>query len=172
MKITLFIVISLNGYIARENGNEDFLSEDNWALFVQEAKKVGAIIWGRTTYERVRTWDLHYLQDLQDVVKIIVSSDKEYTVEQGFSLVTSPSEAVQKLSHMGFDHAIITGGSTLNAGFAKEKLIDEIIVNVEPYILGEGIHLFKQDDFEFKLNLLSVKQMDSGILQLRYRVEK
>jgi len=67
---------------------------------------------------------------------------------------------------------VLTGGSTLNSSFAKENLIDEIIFNVEPFVLGKGISVFRSDKFEFKLKLKGVKQLKNNIVQLHYLVDK
>src|SRR3989344_1568659 len=68
--------------------------------------------------------------------------------------------------------AIITGGSTLNSEFAKRGLINEVIFDVNPSILGEGIPVFSLSDFELKLELMKVEKIDAGIVELHYRVKK
>jgi hypothetical protein len=50
------MAISLNGMVARENDDTDFLAHDNWEIFVELAYQVGAMIWGRKTHEIVRTY--------------------------------------------------------------------------------------------------------------------
>lgn len=47
VKVILYMATSVNGVIARENNEEDFLSEDNWDTLFQLANKSGCIIWGR-----------------------------------------------------------------------------------------------------------------------------
>ena len=47
---------SINGMIARENGDEDFLSHDNWISFKKLAEEIGFFIIGRKTYEVVQKW--------------------------------------------------------------------------------------------------------------------
>lgn len=170
MKVTLWMAVSLNGIIAGEDGNEDFLSHDNWIEFSRAANKVGCIIWGRKTYESVVTWDKSYLDDLSNVKKIIVSHDSTLKLKEGFTLANSPKEALEILSKSGFNEAILTGGSTNNSTFAKEGLINEIIVDVEPAILGKGIPLFKPKEFLLRLELVNSKKLPSGILQLHYKV--
>ena len=53
MKILLDMVISPNGYIAREDGSEDWLPEDGWDEFVALAKKFNNIVMGRETFTQV-----------------------------------------------------------------------------------------------------------------------
>ena len=51
MKVILFMAISLNGIIARENNEEDFLSNKNWQMLVKLTNRTGCVIWGHKTHE-------------------------------------------------------------------------------------------------------------------------
>lgn len=164
------MAISLNGIIAGEDGNEDFLSHDNWIEFSAFSNKIGCLIWGRKTYQSVITWDKSYLDVMANVKKVILSHDTSLKLKEGFQLATSPQEALEILRKDGFKEAILTGGSTNNSTFAKAGLINEVIVDVEPAIVGKGISLFKPEDFLLRLELLNTKQLKSGILQLHYKV--
>lgn len=72
----------------------------------------------------------------------------------------------------GFTTAFLAGGGQLNTSFAKEGLIDEIYLDVEPLILGQGIKIFTDADFEFLLELLDFKKLNSNTIQLHYKVIK
>jgi riboflavin biosynthesis pyrimidine reductase len=54
----------------------------------------------------------------------------------------------------------------------KDYLIDEIILNIEPVVLGEGTYLFSEENFNARLQLVEQKQIGNGILQVRYTVER
>ena len=171
MKIILTMAVSANGIIASKSGSEDFLSHTNWIQFVSLAKRIGCFIWGRKTYEAVIKWEGDYLTDLEGVKKIIVSTS-DLDLKNGFTLANSPEQALGTLESEGFNEAIITGGSTLNSEFAKRGLINEVIFDVNPSILGEGIPVFSLSDFELKLELMKVEKIDDGIVELHYRVKK
>jgi riboflavin biosynthesis pyrimidine reductase len=68
------------------------------------------------------------------------------------------------------ENILVTGGATINSAFMKEGLIDEVILNVEPFLLGDGIPVFSREDFENKLELLGSEKLGDGIIQLHYRV--
>lgn len=172
MKVILYMAISLNGIIARENNEEDFLSHNNWLTFVELAHKTGCMIWGRKTHDVVRTWGKEYWNEIKDVKKVIVSSKTDSKLEEGCISATSPQDALTKLVKQGFDSVVLTGGSTLNSSFAKAGLIDEVIVNVEPVVIGKGIALFNPDDFDLNMELLKTKTLGHGIIQIRYKVRK
>ena len=171
MKVILTMAMSANGMIASKNGSEDFLSHTNWLQFVKLASEVGCFIWGRKTYEAVIKWEDDYLNALKGVKKIILSQS-EMELQEGFVLKHSPEEALHYLENKGFQEAIITGGASINSEFAKRSLIDEIILDVNPSVLGEGIPVFNPTDFELSLELVSAEKINDGIVELRYKVRK
>jgi dihydrofolate reductase len=173
MKVTLFMAISLNGIIARENNEEDFLSNENWQTLVKLTHETECVIWGRKTHDVVKTWGKEYWDQIKKVRKIIVSSEKNLELEETCTQTSSPREALEKLSSKGFKSVILSGGSTLNSSFLKEGLIDEIIFNIEPAVIGKGIPVFKFEGFDNKrLKLLEMKKLEEGIVQLHYKVLK
>lgn len=169
MYVILHMAISLNGIIATPDGKEEFLSDENWNVFVQEAKKIGCIIWGHNTYKQILTWSDKYFNSLDGITKIIVSSQKKITLDPRFELANSPEHALQILENKGFKKVTITGGSTLNAEFAKRNLISEILLTVNPVIVGNGIPLFKPSDFMLELKPIESKVIN-GLVHLRYKV--
>ena len=171
MKVILTMAISANGIIATKEGSEDFLSDDNWIQFVKLAHKIGCFMWGRKTYDAVSKWEGEYLNDLKDVRKVIISRSPIQLME-GFTLASSPEEALKQLESEGFNEAIITGGSTINSEFAKRGLIDEVILDVNPSILGEGIPVFAPHDFQLNLELANVERVGNELVELKYKVKK
>jgi len=171
MKVILLMAQTLNGIIARENGDEDFLSHENWLTFCKFAKKIGCFIIGSKTYEAVQKWENYTFDDVK-ATRIVVSTNKEFKVKNGYVLANSPKDALAKAAANGFDKVIVTGGSKINSSFMKQGLIDEVILNIEPFVLGKGIKLFAEDEFEFKLKLKSTKKLKEGIVQLTYVVLK
>jgi dihydrofolate reductase len=172
MKVILWMAMSLNGIIARENNEEDFISHNSWLEWLKWVRKSGCVIWGRKTHEVVRGWDKQYLEDLKGVKVVVVSADKNYKVGEGFELASSPEGTLEKLAKDGFESAVVTGGATLNSSFAKAGLIDEVVLNVEPVIIGKGIPLFSPEIFDLKLQLVGTEKLKDGIVQLHYKVKE
>lgn len=171
MKVILSMAVSANGIIATKTGSEDFLYSGNWVRFIKLAHKVGCIIWGRNTYEQVISWEGDYLKDLQDIKKVIISRSS-IQLKDGFILASSPEEALDILRKYGFKEAIVTGGSKINMEFAKRGLIDEVILDINSIIIGEGIPVFAQASFEMKLKLIESVKVNENIVELRYKVVK
>lgn len=171
MKVILSMAISANGIIATKEGSEDFLPHDNWIRFVNLANKIGCFIYGRKTYEAVIKWEGDYLSELKEIRKVIISRSP-IKLRSGFTLANSPKEALKLLESEGFNEVILSGGSTINSEFAKRGLINEVIFDVNPSILGEGIPVFAPEDFEMKLELVSFERIGKDIVELRYKVIK
>lgn len=164
--------MSANGMIADENGAEDFLPHDNWIAFVKLAKKIGNFVYGRKTYEAVLGWPLNYIEDLNDVVKIVISKDKSLEVQGGFIQVDDPKQAISYLEKKGFGEALVAGGNAVYSSFLKESLADEIIVDVNPVLLGCGIPVFGDGLSEVKMELLDTDSIGKGIVELHYKLLK
>lgn len=167
------MAMSVNGMIAAQDGNEDFLSHEHWKTFGSLVKEFGNFIVGSRTYEAVNSWNENYgFDDFQDVKKIIVSDNSSYELKDGYDLALSPRDAISVLEKAGFEKALVSGGSVLNTSFASENVIDEVILNVEPAVLAKGVPLFQPSEFQLQMELVDSQKLDDGIVQLHYRVVK
>jgi len=170
MNVTLYMAMSLNGSIAEKNGSEDFLSPAHWGKFCRLAQEYGNFIVGRKTYEAVKNWNEGFgFDDLKGIKKIIISQNEHYKLDEGYTLATSPKDALAAIKD--FESVLVTGGSTINTAFLREDLLDDIILNMEPALIGKGIPLFAEDDFSKKLDFVSSEET-KGIVTLHYRVVK
>jgi len=169
MEVKIFMAQTVNGKIARETGEEDFLSPRNWQEFKKIAEKTGAFTVGRKTFQAVKEWEDKGFKDIN--AECIVLSQKEgLEVGEGFIKVSSPEKAVKLAEEKGLDALLVTGGASVNASFMEKKMVDELILDIEPYVLGEGLDLFARRSFEGELGLEEVRKLEEGIVQLRYRV--
>jgi len=84
----------------------------------------------------------------------------------------SPKEIIKSLQKEGFKEILIAGGGKTNSGFLKEKLIDEIYLDIEPIIVENGVPLFAENNFEAKLKLIGTKKLSPNEIQLHYKVIK
>ncbi len=171
MKVVLYMAMSLNGVIATENHSEDFLSHENWHTFVQLAEKTGCFIVGRETYDEVKKWPAYNFDNV-NAKKLVISKNMNLKDYESYFFASSPRAALEKAKSLGYNKVLLTGGSTINSAFMKNKLINEVIINIEPYVLGRGIKIFAEDNFEQRLKLFKTKKLSSGIIQLHYKVIK
>lgn len=172
MKAILYAADSLNWMIATKNNGEDFLSDANRESFVELVEKSGCFIVGRKTYKIAQELSKYNFDDINVGLKIVVSSDKSLKLNLPFFLVNSPKEAIKKAIFMNFQSIVIAGWSLNNSAFMRENLVDELIVNIEPAIIGRGIPIFAESEFEKRLSLIEAIKIADDILQVRYKVNK
>jgi dihydrofolate reductase len=170
MKVILYMSTTVNGYIARENDDTDFVSDTEWESFVNMVKKVDNIIIGRRTYEIMQKSD--DFARLSESKIVVVTSNVLKSENPNVFFANTPEDALKLLQDKGFSEALVAGGGKLNSSFMKENLIDEVYLDVEPIVLGKGIKLFADDDFETNLELIEVNKLSPNEVQLHYRVIK
>lgn len=171
MKVILYMAMAVNGYIAKEDDNTDFVSEVEWNSFRKMIKQVGNMIVGKRTYEIMQKGG--EFRDLGDTVCVVVTHDGSFKISNPHHLVAgSPKEALDLLKTQGFGEALVAGGGMINSSFMREGLVDEIYLDVEPVILGRGIQLFYPEDFESSLEPLEINKLNENLIQLHYRVKK
>ncbi len=168
MKTILYLSITANGMIAREDDTTDWVSPTEWKSFSNMIQKAGNMIIGRRTYEVMcKNKEFEKLgKGKVVVVSQTLKKDKSITVVQ------SPREALNLLQKQHFKTALVCGGAHVNSSFMKEKLIDEIYLDIEPIILGTGIKLFADAGFEAKLQLMGIQKLSKDEVQLHFRVRK
>ena len=167
-KVILFIATSLDGYIATENGDIDWLNNvqgENDNGFTEFYKTIDTILMGKTTYDHVLT-----------LVDDFPHSDKKCYV---FSNSRTGSDKfvefvkgdvvrfTRNLQHQDGINIWLVGGAGLLDQFLKENLIDEFIITVAPVVLGNGIPLFNKDNPELMLSLQGFKRFGEFV-QLHY----
>ncbi|MEK6888226.1 MAG: dihydrofolate reductase family protein [Candidatus Aenigmatarchaeota archaeon] len=170
MKVILYASMSVNGFIARENDEEDFLSDENWFSFQKLAENSGCFVVGRRAYKVVKEKYTSGYNFSTLKAKPIILSRRGKNIE--FDVARSPREAIKKAKFLGFKSLVVSGGSKTNASFLKTGLVNEIILNVEPFILGKGFPVFDENKIECQLKLKSIRKIKPGILQLHYKVKK
>jgi dihydrofolate reductase len=165
MKVVLYMAITANGYIAKEN-NETPWSDEEWKSFSNIVKKIGNLVIGRKTFEIMNQDD--EFQQIGNPFTVIISNKED----NNSNFVNSPEQAIKLLEEKGFSEILVAGGGILNSSFMQKGLVDEIYLDVEPFLFGKGIKLFADNEFEAKLELLETKQLSKDTIQLHYRILK
>ncbi|MDR0338049.1 MAG: dihydrofolate reductase family protein [Planctomycetaceae bacterium] len=176
----MYIAISLDGFIAKPDGNIDWLTEygsqeelENDDSYKNFLDSVDALVMGGKTYRQVRTFgDWPYAEKRC----VVVSCTETKSDLPGVSFtVDSPEKIVKILQNEGCRHVWIMGGGEIHSLFLRVGLIDEMRIFVIPKILGEGIPLFAPpldgSSADVRWELLSHKDWHSNIVELWYRRE-
>lgn len=168
-KVILYMDMTLNAMVAKPDDDTPW-SDDSWSAYYEVVKNSGFIILGRKTFEFVAE-DENELTNAGNPVCIVVSNNHDVTNKsKNIYTVSSAKEAVDKLKELGAKTAILGGGPTTNSSFLSEGLIDEILLDIEPMIFGEGKPLFAKAELEKDLELLEAKQLTKRLARLRYKV--
>ena len=168
MKVILYMATTVNGYIAKENNETPWFDEE-WQSFSKFVKETKNIIIGKNTYDIMKKSD--EFSKIGNPFTVVVSKE-DFAHNSNFAIVKSPKDALKILKEKRFAKAIIAGGGMLNSSFMKEKLIDEIYLDVEPLVFGKGIKLFSDNDFDAKLELIETKSLSKNTIQLHYKILK
>jgi dihydrofolate reductase len=172
IKVSVHIATSLDGFIARANGDIDWLTggEDGedygYAAFISG---IDHIVMGRNTYEKVLTFGGWPYQK-----KVIVLSSRNLLIPAQLInkvevLNLPPPELLPKLESDGARHIYLDGGNTIQR-FLRQDLVDEMTITTIPILIGEGLPLFGPLDKDIKLKLVASKYFPNGFVQSKYQL--
>jgi dihydrofolate reductase len=170
-KVILYIATSLDGYIAKPNDDLSFLSiveqEGEDYGYTDFVHTVDTIIIGRKTYDWVMT-QVSEFPHADKKIFIITRTERKNAGNTTF-FSGNLKDLILRLKNEPGKNIFIDGGAELVNGLLKEKLIDEFIISIIPILVGSGTKLFTDGRPEQKLQLLSTKQFDKGLVQLHYK---
>jgi dihydrofolate reductase len=172
MTASVFVGTSLDGFIARRNGDLDFLPEGGGEPhgYDEFMASVDAVVIGRKTFEKVLTLGPWPYGDKRVVVlssrPVDLSATAGGVVEQ---MAGPPAQIVSQLAAGGAEHLYVDGGITIQ-GFLKAGLIQRLIVTRVPVLIGDGIPLFGALARDIPLRHVATRQYSSGFVQSEYEV--
>ena len=176
MRATVYVGTSLDGFIARPNGDIDWLGSgsfdgpnENYG-YKAFLDSVDALVMGRSTYQKALTFG----EWPYESKCVVVLSTKGVTIPKEISgsvecMSLPPSEVVRRLSARGMQHLYVDGGKTVQ-GFLAVGLITHITITRLPIILGTGIPLFGPVAADIRLRHIETRSYPSGLVQSRYEV--
>lgn len=170
-KLVLYIAASLDGYIATKEHNLDWLfsvegeGDNGYSKFYET---IDTILMGRVTYDWIiehEKGSFPYEGKRCYVFSRTKREDNEHVTfihENIISFLTG-------LKSKNGRNIWLVGGGELLSTFIKEKLLDEVIITVAPRLVGEGIPLFKNNDFQTSLTLKGINRFNQFV-ELHYEV--
>lgn len=171
LRISVFVGASVDGFIARPNGELDWLPAGGGEPhgYDEFMSSVDALVIGRNTYEAVLGFDSWPYGSKPVFVlstHALRSAPPGAAVER---LSGNPADIALQLEGRGIRHAYVDGGITIQR-FLRAGLIERLIVTRVPVLIGEGIPLFGQTGRDILLQHLGTRQYPSGLVQTEYRV--
>ncbi len=170
MKVILYMAMTLNGYIAKEDDDTPW-SEESWTAYSDFVKHTKNIIIGGYTYDLLRD-STSFREKIGNPLVVAVSHSGKEKIQTDDVIAASPQEAIDAVKAAGFTEALVEGGGGINASFLKEGLIDEIIVDIDPVIWGKGKKIFNDVDTNANLELIEAKPFSGKLARLHYKVVK
>ncbi len=173
----VFIAISLDGFIARQDGNIDWLTKQQTSGedhgYDAFMASVDGLIMGRGTFEKVLTFgDWPYPKPV--VVMSRTMSDANVPDELRDKVRVSalgPADIMQELTDKGWARAYVDGGKVIQS-FIRAGLISDITLTHIPVLIGEGLPLFGKLNGDVDLEHLETRSFPSGLVSSKYRIHQ
>ena len=171
MKTSVFIGTSLDGFIARANGDLDFLPAGGGEPhgYDEFMATVDALVIGRKTFETVLTFETWPYGEK----RVFVLSTRPLAAPPLGAVVErmsgAPADIVSQLAARGIQHIYVDGGITIQR-FLQAGLIQRLIITRVPVLIGAGIPLFGPVERDIILRHVGTRQYASGLVQSEYVV--
>jgi dihydrofolate reductase len=172
---SVFIATSLDGFIARRNGDLDWLpvpeggdGEDyGYKAFM---KTIDTLVMGRGTYEKALTFpSWPYAKS-----KVVVLTSRPLPPRADSATIETlggePHEVMRALYERGARSIYLDGGVTIQR-FLEAGLIQRLIITQIPVLLGDGLPLFGQLSRDVHLEHVDTRYWPNGLVQSEYRVK-
>ena len=174
IKTTVYIAISLDGFIARKDGGLDWLPTpaegDDDLGFSAFFDSIDALVMGRNTYDMVASFGQWAYGDTPVFVlshrSVAAPAGTEARVE---SLAGTPEEIISRLSERGLNNLYVDGGQVIQA-FLRAGQIQRLIITRIPVLLGEGIPLFGTLESDIQLKCVRAEKLAYGLEQSEYEI--
>lgn len=165
-KTIAIVAATVDGKIAR-NDHElvRWTSPEDKEFFRSETKRIGAMILGKRTFDtfpsplpgRLHVVMTRRLDGLSNTNPLVRFTDQ------------TPAQILESLGSEGTQEVVIAGGSTIYTLFLKKKLLDELVITIEPKIFGAGVSLFSES-CEHTLVLQSQRMLNANSILLHYSI--
>ena len=174
MTVSVFVGASVDGFIARSNGDLDWLPAGGGEPHGYEEfmASVDALVIGRKTFETVlafEAWpygDKHVVVLSSRPVDLSAAAARGGVVEQ---MAGPPAEIVSQLAASGAHHLYVDGGITIQ-GFLRAGLVQRLIITRVPVLIGDGVPLFGTLPRDIRLRHVATRHYPSGLVQSEYDV--
>lgn len=182
-RVTIHMVASLDGFIARKDGSVDWLETSDEFVdgdtmepgFVEAfLKTIDCYVMGSRTYETALRFEAKGLGWAYGDKPTFVLTHRELPRIRDTVEFYSGNLALfvnERLRHT-FRTIWFIGGGLLSAECLRLELADEVRYSILPILIGEGIPFFDKLDRDLALHLAEVKAYRNGMVELRYEVRR
>ena len=176
MRTVVYIATSLDGFIARQDGDIEWLinipnpdnSDFGYGEFIS---RIDAILMGRNTYETALSFEPWPYNRPVFVLSNILENVPQELKGKAEIVNGALKDILKRLETEGIKSLYVDGGRTIQS-FLKEDLIDEMIITTVPILLGEGIPLFGHLDEDLRFKCEKVELISEYLVKHYYRRDK
>lgn len=175
-RIIVYIATSADGYIARSDGNVDWLNRPRTAGdygMTDFFKTIDTVLWGRKTFAPMEAGK-HGTGSTKNIKNYVFTRNPpRESSKKNIEYVNEPiSDFVKRLRGSEGKDIWMMGGAGIIGSFLDAGELDEFMIHVIPVFIGEGIPLIQPRHREVQLKLLSTKNYEDGVVRLHYAVER
>lgn len=174
-KVTFGTANSLDNFIARENGDVDWLmwSDEVTPVMNEYWAKIDTILMGRKTFEISLKHAPEQNENEEPKIKTYVFSRtlKNGDYKNVEIISENAVEFIRELKNQTGKEICVMGGGDFAKTLFEAGLIDEIGFNIHPVLLGSGVPLFLEMNKQIDLELIECKPMKNGCVYVLYRVK-
>lgn len=169
--IILYIASSLDGFIAREKGEIDWLPTQGEFGYNEFLASVDTIIMGRKTYALCLSFpEWHYTGKK---CYVLTRNTKKMKPDARVEFISDGIALAKRLQRQKSKKNIwILGGGQVVGLFLNAHLIDELRVFVVPKLIGKGIPLFQGIKKDISLQLMKTHAFPEGLVEMRYSLAR
>ena len=182
-QVTIHMVASLDGFIARKDGSVDWLeTSDNFdggdtmaPEFVEEfLKTIDCYVMGSRTYETALHFEAKGLGWSYGDKRTFVLTNRQLTKTRDTVEFYSGDLAVLVNERLkpNFRSIWFVGGGEVSGDCLRLGLADEVRYSILPIAIGDGISFFSGLDHDVALHLVEVKAYRNGMVALRHEVRR
>ena len=172
MRTTVYVGTSLDGFIARKDGDIDWLvkyqNKDVHNSYNEFIKRIDAMVIGRRTFEKVLSFPEWPYEKKVFVLSTTLNQIPETLNKRATLLSMKPAALLNYISDQGFSNLYIDGGKVIQS-FLKEDLIDELIITRVPELIGTGIPLFGFLDNDLQFEHILTNIYSDGLVNSHYK---
>lgn len=179
--------VSLDGFVARPGGEIDWalVDDEMFDYALMQTNRSDLALYGRVTYELMDSYwptaadnpeaskhDIEHSKWYNNVKKIIASKTMKGDGLKNTTIISEnlPTE-IRKLKLEPGNDIVMFGSPSTAQSLMEENVIDDYWLFINPILLGEGLHLFKNFKHIIQLNLVESKTFTSGVVCLHYEAK-
>lgn len=172
MKFRIYCAMSLDGFIADENGSVAWLERFQAVDYGYKnfLASITTVVMGRKSYELARSfgpWE--YLGKRS----IVLTSQNLNNLPADVDTTPGPvSMLAADLQKNATGDVWIMGGAQVMGAFLDAHAVDTMELYTIPVLLGRGVPLFTRTGTPAHAKLLDIKRLDNGVVRAHYEPER